>query len=141
MLTADILIEERDRLEKEIADLDSKRRRLGLINDLLKTYSSEEKTAHLALGEALSNKLQEGYKISKNPDAFGITDRVVEYLKTNSDFSFTPREIGREILLQGFSTNSPHLFTTISAICARKVKRGQFTESIKGGFKAYRYNI
>jgi hypothetical protein len=103
---------EKGHLEVELAGVEPKRKRLGLINELLRSYGEQPEQETLPLNTAPSSNP----KFAKT----GLTDSVVEFFKAHPHEQFTPREVGDQLKAAGFKAIAKNFVVMIKNTCVRK---------------------
>ena len=126
MLTAEMLRSEKTLLEKELAAMEPKRKRLALVSELLELYEDplERKNGVVAKFAGL-----------------GTTAGVFAFLNAQPLLFFTPREIAEALRAGGMKNESPNFSTSVSTICIRAAQGRKLEAGQKDGKAAYRISI
>ena len=130
MLTTKILLNEKEQLEKDIADMEPKRKRLALVVELLKLYPDAE-------GQPVLFTTPQSDKPGRYA-SLGTSDAMMSFLREKPFEFFTPREISAALIAGGIKVNSENFNTTVHTTCKRKAEQGILECGEKEGRKAFR---
>jgi hypothetical protein len=126
MNITELLYEEKTQIERELAQYEQKRKRLTLINELLKSYGKNEEG-----GISPSNRFAE----------MGITDAIFRFLEERPTEAFTPREIAEELRSGGLVPKSENFLNIIHTTCSRKAELQELAGVNKNGKRAFRLPV
>jgi hypothetical protein len=131
-MITDELKKEKACLEKELSGIEPKRRRLALINELLRSYNEvPDQRDLIQVAPSFPQKFSE----------LGVSDAIVLFLKQRPHEYFTVREIADGIVEGGFKPPANNFHTIVNTTCSRKSqsKKPELDAAEKNGVKAYRF--
>ncbi len=123
MLTPELLSAEKAELERDLADYENKRRRLNLVNELLKCYGSEP---------------EPGSTLVEDFEGRSLTAAIIEFLGARHQEFFTARELIDSLRLRRFKTDVPNFPQRVHSSLSRKVSSGDLEVGQKQGHRSFR---
>lgn len=132
MKFTETLASEKELLEKELALLEPKRKRLQLVTELIRLYANDERQAVLFE----PNVGGTDHRFAK----LGLSAAVMGAFRERPHQIMSPREVRETILAGGFTSESENLLVMVTGTCKRKTKgKAPELEEVKAnGIRAFR---
>jgi hypothetical protein len=115
--------------------LESKKRRLALVRELLKEYPDFNQDHPKLFDVAEAAAAPEKARQSAPP----VVESIMQFLMQRPDTPFTPGEITEELIKAGLNTSSKFFRTSVFTACSRAATKGKLVQGKKKGKLAFRF--